>query len=292
MALSQDTARAAVTPVLLPSMAVVAGIVSLSIGTSFAERLFPVVGAQGTTALRVTFAALLLTVIWRPWRRRLTRRDAIAVGIYGVTLGVMNLAFYLALRTIPFGIAVAIEFMGPLSVAALSSRRPVDFLWISFAVLGLSQLLPFGGASRHLDPVGLAFAGAAGIAWACYIICGERAGRLRGVDSVALGAAVAALVVLPFGIVEARVALLDPGVLAMGLGVALLSSAIPYSLEMYALQRLPRQTFGVLLSVEPAISALAGLAILSERLSVTQWLAIGSIVLASIGSAATAGRRR
>ncbi len=292
MALSDNTTCAAVSPVLLPAIAVVAGIVSLSIGTSFAERLFPVVGAQGTTALRVSFAAVLLTIIWRPWRRRLTRRDAIAVGIYGLILGVMNLAFYLALRTIPFGIAVAIEFMGPLSVAALSSRRASDFLWIGFAMVGLSQLLPFSGASRHLDPVGLAFAGAAGVAWAGYIVCGERAGRLRGVDSVALGAVLAAVVVLPFGMVEARGALLDPAVLAMGLGVALLSSAIPYSLEMYALQRLPRQTFGILLSVEPAISALAGLAILGERLSPTQWLAIGSIVVASIGSAASAGRRR
>ena len=292
MALSQSTTRPAARSVALPAVAVVAGIVSLSIGTSFAERLFPVVGAQGTTALRVTFAAILLTIIWRPWRRRLTRRDAIAVGVYGLILGVMNLAFYLALRTIPFGIAVAIEFMGPLSIAALSSRRPIDFLWIGVAVLGLSQLLPFGGASRHLDPVGLAFAGAAGVAWAGYIIFGERAGRLRGADSVALGTAVATLVVLPFGVLQAGQALLAPGVLAMGLGVALLSSAVPYTLEMYAMQRLPRQTFGILLSVEPAISALAGLVILNQALSATQWMAIGSIVAASIGSAASADRRR
>ncbi|MGI3899754.1 MAG: EamA family transporter [Janthinobacterium lividum] len=292
MALSHETTRATASPVLLPAVAVVGGIVSLSIGTSFAEHLFPIVGAQGTTALRVTFAAVLLTIIWRPWRRRLTRREAVAVGVYGAILGVMNLAFYLALRTIPFGIAVAIEFMGPLSIAALSSRRPMDFVWIGFAVLGLSQLLPFGGASRHLDPVGLAFAGAAGVAWAGYIIFGERAGRLRGADSVALGTAVATLVVLPFGVLQAGGALLAPGVLAMGLGVALLSSAVPYTLEMYAMQRLPRQTFGVLLSVEPAISALAGLVILNQALSATQWMAIGSIVVASIGSAATAGRRR
>lgn len=291
MALSQSPSLSPSRPVLLPVAAVVAGIVSLSVGTSLSKTLFPVVGAQGTTALRVSFAAVLLLLAWRPWRRPLTRRQAGAVALYGVVLGVMNLVFYLALRTIPFGIAVAIEFTGPLCVATLSSRRPIDFVWIAFAVLGLGQLLPLGGIHGSLDPAGLAYAAAAAIAWALYILSGERAGRLRGVDSVALGAAVAALVALPVGIGTAGAALLSPAALAFGLGVALLSSAVPYSLEMYAMQRLPRQTFGILLSIEPAVSGLAGLVFLGERLSPVQWLAIGCIVTASLGSAASARRR-
>ena len=276
---------------LLPVAAVVAGIVSLSAGTSLSKDLFPRVGAEGTTALRVGFATLLLLAAWRPWRRALTRRDAAAVALYGVALGTMNLVFYLALRTIPFGIAVAIEFAGPLCVAALSSRRALDLVWIGIAVLGLGLLLPLGGTARGLDPVGLALAAAAGVGWALYIVFGQRAGRLRGPDSVALGSAIAAVLVIPVGVVKAGTALLVPATLMTGLGVALLSSAVPYSLEMYALQRLPRHTFGVLLSVEPAIAALAGMAFLGETLSPLQWIAVGCVVAASVGSAASAGTR-
>ena len=291
MALSRPTTAAPSRPVLLPVVAVVAGIVSLAVGTSLSKGLFPRVGAEGTTALRVGFATLLLMAAWRPWRRPLTGRDAVAVAGYGAALGAMNLVFYLALRTIPFGIAVAIEFAGPLCVATLSSRRALDLLWIGVAVLGLGLLLPFGATARGLDPVGLGLAATAGLGWALYIVFGQRAGRLRGPDSVALGSAVAAVLVIPFGVARAGTALLDPGTLAVGLGVALLSSAVPYSLEMYALQRLPRQTFGVLLSVEPAIAALAGMAFLGEDLGPLQWVAVGCIVAASVGSAASAGAR-
>ena len=285
---ARPAAAAAAHPVLLPVAAVVAGILSIAVGTSLSKGLFPRVGAEGTTALRVGFATLLLLAAWRPWRRALTRQDAAAVALYGLALGTMNLVFYLALRTIPFGIAVAIEFAGPLCVAALSSRRALDLVWIGLAVVGLGLLLPLGGASRGLDPAGLAFAAAAGIGWALYIVFGQRAGRLRGPDSVALGSAIAAVLVIPVGVAKAGTALLAPATLMAGLGVALLSSAVPYSLEMYALQRLPRQTFGVLLSIEPAVAALAGMAFLGESLVPLQWLAIGCVVAASIGSAASA----
>ena len=290
------TAAASAPPAsaLRPSAGVVAGIVSLCIGTSFAKQLFPLIGAEGSTTMRLGFSALLLLAVWRPWRQRLTARAACAVALYGVTLGALNLLFYLALRTIPFGVAVAIEFVGPLTVATLSSRRPLDIAWIAFAVLGLGLLLSaqLGPGIGPLDPVGLACAAGAALAWALYIVFGQRAGRVRGPDAVALGTAVAALVVLPFGMARAGAALLDPALLPLGLGVALLSSALPFSLQMYALRRLPRATFGVLLSVEPAVAALAGLLLLGEALSPAQWTGIGCVVLASIGSATTAAPQK
>ena len=277
--------------ILRPVAALIGGILALSVGSSLAVRLFPLVGVEGTTALRAGFSALILAIVWRPWRRALTPPAAAAILVYGVALGVMNLLFYLSLRTIPFGVAVAIEFAGPLGVATLSSRRAVDLVWIGCAVLGLSQLLPLGAADGHLDPAGLLYAAAAGVAWGVYIVCGQRAGRLRGGDSVALGTAVAALVVVPFGVARAGATLLSPDLLLLGFGVALLSSALPYSLEMYALRRLPRQTFGVLLSLEPAISACTGAVVLGESLKPAQWFAVASIVAASVGSASTSARR-
>lgn len=285
------TASAPAASTLRPAAAVVAGIASMCVGTSFAKQLFPLVGAEGTTTLRVGFSAVLLLAAWRPWRTRVTARHAGALALYGVAVGILNLLFYMALRTIPFGIAVAIEFAGPLTVATLSSRRPLDALWVGLALLGLSQLLPIGPRSAPLDPVGLAYAAGAAVAWALYIVFGQRAGRVRGPDAVAIGTAVAALVVTPFGIARAGAALLDPALLPLGLGVALLSSALPFSLEMYALRRLPRQTFGILLSVEPAVAALAGLVALGEALTPAQWTGIAAVVLASVGSASTAGRR-
>jgi inner membrane transporter RhtA len=277
---------------LRPAAAVVGSIVSLCVGTSFAKQLFPLIGPEGTTTLRVGFSALLLIAVWRPWRKRLTARAAGALALYGVTLGALNLLFYMALRTIPFGIAVAIEFAGPLTVATLSSRRPLDLVWIGFALLGLGQLLPLGGHIGTLDPEGVACAVGAALAWALYIVFGQRAGRLRGPDAVAFGTAIASLVVMPFGVARAGTALLDPALLPLGLAVALLSSALPFSLEMYALQRLPRQSFGVLLSIEPAVAALAGLLMLGEALTPAQWLGIGCVVLASVGSATTTASRR
>jgi inner membrane transporter RhtA len=266
--------------------------VSLSVGTSFAKHLFATVGAEGTTALRVGLAALILVAVWRPWHLRPSRADAGALLLYGGVLGAMNLLFYLSLRTIPLGLAIAIEFSGPLTLALAHSRRPIDFVWIACAVLGLGLLLPLGGLSGGLDPVGVACALGAALCWALYIVFGQRVGHLHGGRSVAIGMSVAALVVLPFGIASAGAALLDPATLAFGLAIAALSSALPYSLEMVALKRLTKQSFGVLLSLEPAIGSLAGLAILGERLSGTEWFAIGCIVVASVGNTVSAQRRR
>jgi inner membrane transporter RhtA len=252
-----------------------------------AKRLFPIAGPQGTAALRLFFAASILLLVWRPWSRLPSHSQWPSIWLYGLSLGGMNLLFYLSLGRIPLGIAVAFEFCGPLSVALLSSRRATDFLWVTCAVAGLLLLLPLRGGTT-LDPWGVAFALAAGLCWALYIIFGRRVGAsVHGGTATALGMSVAALVVMPFGIVHSGLTLLSWQVLPAGFGVAMLSSAFPYSLEMMALKRLPAHTFGVLMSMEPAVAAVSGLIFLAERLSSLQWIALGLIVLASAGSAAS-----
>lgn len=277
---------------LLPVLAILGSVTFLGLGTSWAKHsLFPLVGAQGTTAVRVGLSALLLIVLWRPWRWRLRGHDARLVACYGAALGLMNLGFYLALRTIPFGVAVAIEFAGPLAVALWASRRALDFVWVALAVAGLGLLLPLGHSVGGLDPAGVLWALAAAVCWAVYILFGKRVGHLHTGHSVSLGLAVAALVVVPVGATHAGSTLLSPVVLLTGLGVAALSSAIPITLEMVALKRLPPQAFGIMISMEPAVAALLALGLLDERLGASQWLAIGLIVAASMGCALTAQRR-
>lgn len=285
-------AQGVLAATLLPVGALLGSIVSLSVGTSFAKRLFPMLGAEGTTTLRVGLSAVMLVLLWRPWRLRLSFADAQSLVLYGTVLGAMNLLFYLSLRTIPLGLAIAIEFSGPLALALVVSRKPIDFAWIGCAILGLGLLLPLGGLSSGLDPVGVACALGAAVCWALYIVFGQRVGHLHGGCAVAIGMSMAALVVMPFGIASAGVALLDPAILGFGLAVAALSSALPYTLEMVALQRLSKQSFGVLLSLEPAVGSLAGFMILGERLTPTEWIAILCIVVASIGNTITGHRRR
>ena len=273
----------------IPFLAVLGSVTALGVGTSWAKQaLFPVVGAQGTTAVRVGLSALLMLMLWRPWRWRLSRADAQAVALYGAALGAMNLMFYLSLQTLPFGLAVAIEFAGPLAVAIWSSRRAVDFVWVALAIVGLALLLPLSGST--LDPLGVLYAVGAAVFWALYIVFGKRAGHLHAGQSVSLGLLVAALVVVPVGVAHAGAALLSPSVLLVGVAVAAISSALPISLEMMALKRLPKEAFGIMISMEPAVAALLALALLGERLDTVQWLAIGCIVAASMGSAATARR--
>ncbi len=279
----------------VPFLAVLGSVTALGVGTSWAKQwLFPLVGAQGTTAVRVGLSALVLLVLWRPWRWQLRAGDARPIALYGAALGGMNLLFYMSLRTLPFGLAVAIEFAGPLAVAVYSSRRAIDFVWVLLAVIGLGLLLPLGEHSLNasaLDPVGVAYALGAALMWGTYIVFGKRVGHLHAGQSVSLGLLVAAVVVVPVGVMHAGVALLSPVVLGVGLAVAVMSSAIPISLEMMALKRLPKAAFGIMLSMEPAVAALLAMALLQEHLSTDQWLAIGLIVAASMGTAVTAGKQ-
>ena len=272
---------------LIPYLALFAGMLILAGGTSFAKTLFPLIGAEGTSAYRVGISAVLLVAVFRPWRFRLTRADLGAVALYGVVLGATNLSFYMSLRTIPLGLAIAIEFAGPLTLALIHSRRPVHFVCIGFAVLGLGLLLPLKSGAGSLDPAGMGLAAFAGLCWALYIVFGKRLSHLHAGQSVALGMSVAAMAVVPFGVAHAGAALLNPAIIAAGVAVAVFSSALPYSLEMVALRAIPKRTFGVVLSAEPAVGALAGLVVLHERLTGQQWLAIAAIVAASVGAIAT-----
>ncbi|MDB5682552.1 MAG: rhtA [Sphingomonas bacterium] len=274
--------------VLLPLAALLVAMVSIQFGASFAKRLFPVVGAEGTTALRLGLASIILFAVPRPWRSRLSRASLPALLVYGASLGAMNLLFYMAIRTVPLGIAVGLEFVGPLAVAMVSSRRAIDFAWIALAVAGLALLLPAFGGAGSIDPAGAALALAAGGCWALYIVFGQKAGAAHGAQATAFGSIVAALIVMPIGIAHAGTSLLAPPVLLTGLVVALLSSALPYSLEMIALTRLPTRTFGTLMSGEPAVAAVIGFAVLGEALTPVQWLGIGAVMLASAGTALTA----
>ncbi|MBL8389839.1 MAG: DMT family transporter [Hydrogenophaga sp.] len=272
----------------VPLLAVLGSVVALGIGTSFAKQLFPLVGSLGTTALRVGFSACWLLLIWRPWRWALSKADALSLVRYGMALGCMNLMFYQSLRTIPFGVAVAIEFSGPMAVAFFTSRQRIDYLWLAFAVVGLGLLLPLGHDIATLNPEGVMFGLGAAICWAAYILFGKKVGHLHAGHSVALGLTMAAITVVPFGVWHAGSALLKPEILLYGLGVAAVSSAIPISLEMVALQRLTPAAFGVMASMEPAVAALMGVLVLDEHLTGLQWLAILLVMSAAAGSAATA----
>lgn len=273
--------------ILLPIALLVIAMISIQSGASLAKGLFPLVGPEGTTALRLGLAALILGLVMRPWRKRPNFAAWRSLLGYGLSLGGMNLLFYMSLKTIPLGIAVALEFTGPLALALLSSRRLLDFLWIALAVFGLWLLLPDTASSEHLDPLGMALALGAGLCWALYILFGQQAGAAHGSQTVVFGTLVAALLVFPIGLSQAGATLFSADLLPVALAVAVMSSALPYSLEMVALTRLPARTFSILMSMEPAIAALCGLLFLSERLAVSQWLAIAAIILASAGAAAT-----
>ncbi|AXM98781.1 threonine/homoserine exporter RhtA [Pseudomonas plecoglossicida] len=275
---------------LFPIGLLIIAMASIQSGASLAKSMFPIIGAQGTTTLRLVFASIIMLAILRPWRVRMTATTLRNVVIYGLSLGGMNFLFYMALQTTPLGIAVALEFTGPLAVALFASRRAIDFLWIALAVVGLLLLIPVGQSGQPLDLEGVAYALGAGVCWALYILFGQRAGAEHGIQSAALGVVVAALFVAPIGIVHAGSALLNPALIPLALGVAVLSTALPYSLEMVALTRMPARTFGTLMSIEPAIGALSGLLFLGEVLSVSQWLAILAIIAASAG--ATLSMRR
>ncbi|WP_434924598.1 threonine/homoserine exporter RhtA [Enterobacter asburiae] len=273
--------------VWLPVAVILIAMLSIQSGASLAKSLFPLVGAPGVTALRIVLGTAILVVIFKPWRLRFKKEQRLPLLFYGLSLGAMNYLFYLSIQTIPLGIAVALEFTGPLAVALFSSRRPVDFIWVVLAVLGLWFLLPLGQSVAEIDLTGAALALGAGACWAVYILTGQRAGEEHGPATVALGSLIAAIVFVPIGMAQATESIWQWSVMPIGLAVAILSTALPYSLEMIALTRLPTRIFGTLMSMEPALAAISGMVFLGETLTLTQTLALCSIIAASMGSTLT-----
>ena len=274
-------------PSWLPILVILISMVSIQSGASLAKSLFPLIGAPGVTALRLALGTLILVVVFKPWRLRFAKAQRLPLLFYGLSLGAMNYLFYLSLQRIPLGIAVALEFTGPLAVALFSSRRAVDFIWVVLAVVGLWFLLPLGQDVAHVDLTGALLALGAGAGWAVYILSGRRAGEEHGPATVAMGSLIAAIVFVPLGAFQATDALWHWSILPLGLAIAVLSTALPYSLEMIALTRLPTRTFGTLMSMEPALAALSGMVFLGEMLTGSQTLALGAIIAASMGSTLT-----
>ena len=274
-----------------PVAPLILSMISLCVGTSFAKTLFGVAGPAGVTAMRIGLSALLLIALQRPWRWRIDAAQARVVIAYGVVLACMNLGFYVAISHLPLGVAIAIEFLGPLGVAVAYSHSRLDMLWVALAAGGIVALVLPGASGHPIGAVGVGFALLSALFWALYIIIGKRATALvpeRRI--VCLGLCVAALIAVPAGIAQAGMVLLEPRVLFAGLVVAVFSSALPYSLEMFAIKRLPKQVFGVVVSLEPAIGAAAAFVILGERLGGLQWLGMVGVVAATIGATVTRPR--
>jgi inner membrane transporter RhtA len=265
---------------------VVAAVTSLQFGAGFAVTLFDELGPAGAAFLRLAIAAAVLVAIWRPRLSGHPRADLRVAALFGLTLGLMNAAIYAAMDRIPLGIAVTIEFAGPLAVAVAGSRRALDLLWVALAAAGIVLL---AGPAGDLDTAGVVFALLAGALWAAYILLSARTGRLfPGGSGLAIAMVVGAVVLAPAGIAQAGTELFEPELLAAGAAVALASSVIPYSLELEALRRLPARVFGVLMSLEPAVAALAGLVVLGQALGGVEWAAVALVVVASAGAALSA----
>jgi inner membrane transporter RhtA len=269
---------------------VVAAVTSLQFGAGYAVTLFDDLGPAGAAFLRLAVAAVVLVAIWRPRIAGHPAADLRIAAAFGIVLGVMNWAIYSAIDRIPLGIAVTIEFAGPMAVAVAGSRRALDLLWVALAAAGILLLADPGGGS--LNTAGVLFALLAATMWAAYILLSVRTGRLfPGGSGLALAMIVGAVVIAPLGIADAGGNLLHPELLLAGAAVALASSVIPYSLELESLRLLPARVFGVLMSLEPAVAALAGLVILGQDLAVREWLAIVLVVVASAGATAASPPR-
>jgi inner membrane transporter RhtA len=271
-------------PQLAPTLAALAGLVSVQTGAAVSKSMFPLVGADGVAALRLGMSAIVLGLLLRPWTiwPRARWRDLVA---YGVVMGMMNLLIYRAFSTIPVSIAVAIEVLGPLGASLVASRRPIDVLWVGLSLGGL-VLLPLGALHGGLDWHGIAFALGAALCWGLYIFAGARVAH-HGNQAVATGMLVAAVFAVPIGAAQAGSLLLSPSILAVGLAVAILSSMLPYLLDMFAMRHLPANVFGILLSASPAVSALAAWLILGERLGPLQCVGMACISAACAGSTIT-----
>ncbi|WP_316849797.1 EamA family transporter [Pedobacter agri] len=276
---------------LPPVPAVLLSIISVQCGAAIAKGLFPEIGAAATASLRIGLSAIILLAAFRPNLTKLNAKQWKYVILYGLSLGAMNMVFYMAIERIPIGLGVTLEFVGPLLLAIFSSKKAIDFIWIVLAAIGIALIAPW--TSNGLNLTGVLLALLAGGFWAAYIILGGRISKImKGGEAVAVGMLFATLLILPFGIFSGGLNQLSPKLLGLGASLALLSSAIPFTLEINALKQLPARTFSILMSLEPAMAALAAFVFLQEYLSLTECIAVACVVIASAGSAITAKRAK
>jgi inner membrane transporter RhtA len=262
---------------------VIGAIASVQFGAAIAATLFHRIGPSGAVCLRLVSAAVLLVLVWHPPLRGHGKRELALAALFGLILAGMNLSFYEALHRIPLGVAVAIEFVGPLAVAIAGSRRRLDVLWIVLAAIGIVALTH--GGPHASNTLGILLALLAGLLWGAYIVVNARVGRtFEGTTGLVFAMCVAAIVVIPFGAASAGARLFEPRSLALGAAVGLLSSAIPYTFELEALRRLPASTFGILMSLEPAVAALAGFLVLGQSLGARALAGVACVVAASVGA--------
>lgn len=272
-----------------PIYAVLLAIVSVQCGAAIAKSLFPAIGAAGTASIRIGFSAVILLLAYRPNLRTITPRQWKMVIPYGLCLGAMNLVFYLAIERISIGLAVTLEFVGPLLVAIIGSRRLIDYCWVILAAIGIALIAPW--TNEGVDLLGVLFALLAGALWATYIVLGGKVSQIMNDgQAVSTGMLFAAILILPFGFYENGLANLTPKLFGMGVALALLSSAIPFTLEMKALGQLPPRTFSILMSLEPAAASICAFIFLQEKLNLYEILAVFCVVVASAGSTLTAKR--
>ncbi|MRX70495.1 inner membrane transporter RhtA [Flavobacterium resistens] len=271
---------------LPPVQAVLLAIISVQCGAAIAKTLFPTLGAAGTASIRIGVSAIILLLVYRPNLKAITKTQWKVVIPYGLSLGAMNLIFYFAIERIPIGLAVTLEFIGPLLLAIIGSKRLIDYLWVLLAGIGILLIAPW--TNERLDTLGVLFALIAGALWAAYIVFGGKISKIMNEGTaVSTGMLLAAILVLPFGIFENGLANLTPRLFGMGVALALLSSAIPFTLEMKALGKLPPRTFSILMSLEPAAASICAFIFLEENLSFYEILAVVCVVIASAGSTLT-----
>lgn len=272
-----------------PIYAVLLAIISVQCGAAIAKSLFPAIGAAGTASIRIGLSAIILLIAYRPNLKAITPKQWKIVVPYGLSLGAMNLIFYLAIERIPIGLAVTLEFIGPLLVAIIGSKRLIDYCWVLLAAAGIVLIAPW--TNDRVDTLGIIFALLAGALWATYIVLGGKISQImNGGQAVSTGMLFAAILILPFGFYENGLANLTPQLFGMGIALALLSSAIPFTLEMKALGQLPPRTFSILMSLEPAAASICAFIFLQEHLSFYEILAVICVVIASAGSTLTAKR--
>jgi inner membrane transporter RhtA len=289
---SEADARPGISGVLLPLAAATAAMVCFQVGAAVARSLFPAVGPQGAAALRLTFGAVMLAVLTRPWRDWPKPAPLLPLAGLGVSMGGTILLFYLALDRLPQGVAIALQFLGPLAVAVFGSRRPADLVWAGLAAAGVWCLVGLGAAAAKIDLVGVGLALGAAAGWGGYIVLGRSASAVYGHATAALSVSIAAVLVLPVGLAHAGAALFAPALLPLALLVALLSAAAPFWLELYALARLPSRAFATFTSLEPAIGVVAGFALLNQRLTLPQIGGVALVIAAAAGAAGSSAERR